>query len=56
VEDLTGYRNCLTAEIEQIDEVVERTRNLLDGDAEKSRNLPTSLVAPGVQTTGESAG
>lgn len=56
VEDLTSYRHCLTAEIEQIDEVVEQFRNLLDGHAEKSRDLPTSPAAPGVQTTAEAAG
>jgi hypothetical protein len=56
VEDLTSYRSCLTAEIEQIDETVERFENLLGGDAEKSRSLPPSPAAPGVQTTAEAAG
>jgi hypothetical protein len=55
VEDLTSYRTCLTAEIEQVDEAVAQFQNLLDGDAEKSRNLPISPVAPGVQTTAEAA-
>jgi hypothetical protein len=55
VEDLTSYRTCLTAEIEQVDEAVEQFQNLLDGGGEKSRNLPMSPVAPGVQTTAEAA-
>lgn len=56
VEDLTRYRSCLATEIEQIDAAVERFRNLLDGDATKSRGLPSSPVAPGVETTATAAG
>jgi hypothetical protein len=56
VQDLTRYRSCLATEIEQIDATVERFRNLLDGDATKSRDLPSGPVAPGVETTAGAAG
>ena len=47
VGDLTRYRNCLTAEIDQIDAAVERFRNLLDAGAEKSRSLSAPVPATG---------
>lgn len=56
VEDLTRYRSCLTAEIEQIDEAVEEFRSLLEGEAESSRSLPRGPAAPRGQTTAGAAG
>lgn len=49
VEDLTRYRRCLSAEIEQIDAAVERFRTLLDGDKTQSRDLPGSTVRPALE-------
>jgi hypothetical protein len=56
VEDLTNYRQCLTAEIGQIDAAVERFKNLLNGDAEKSRSLPATPVTPDEPATAQAAG
>lgn len=53
VRDLTRYRNCLAAEVEQIDQTIIRFRDLLGEGAEESRKGPT---APGVETTAEVAG
>src|SRR3546814_3351266 len=53
VQDLTRYRSCLTAEVEQIDQAITRFRDLLGGGAEKSRSLPKGPTAPGVETTAE---
>jgi hypothetical protein len=50
VEDLTRYRDCLTAEVGEIDEAVERFRSLLSEGPEKSRSRPA-----GVQTTAGAA-
>lgn len=47
LEDLTRYRDCLTTEIEEIDEAAERFRNLLGGDSEKSRIPPVRPLLPG---------
>lgn len=40
VEDLSGYRNCLAAEIDRIDATVERFQKLLGGTGAKSRSRP----------------
>lgn len=56
VEDLTRYRDCLSTEVGQIDEALERFRGLLSEGPEKSRSLPAGGTAPGVQTTAGAAG
>lgn len=55
LEDLGRYRNCLTAEIEEVDKAAERIRNLLSEGGEKSRIPPASPEAPDTQTTAEAA-
>jgi hypothetical protein len=55
VEDLTRYRDCLTAEVGQIDEAVERFRSLLSEGAEKSRSIPAGQAVPGGWTTAGAA-
>src|SRR3546814_13399598 len=40
VQDLTRYRSCLTAEVEQSGQALTQFRDLQGGGAEKSRTLP----------------
>src|SRR3546814_14422039 len=56
VQDLTSYRSCLTAEVEQIDQATTRFRDLMGGGAENSRSMPQVPPAAGVATTPGVAG
>lgn len=53
VRDLTTYRECLTAEISQIDKALEQFQGLLGGEAQESRSLP---AASGPQSAADAAG
>lgn len=52
LEDLTRYRSCLTAEIEQVEEAAERFRDLLGESSTKSRVPPALPLLPGAEATG----